>query len=519
MAQVNATQVRDGIAWATDHEASPEEPSDNPWVWFWQAIQGDFNENRSGKQIMTDAAISMIPGIDQICDARDLVADCRKLHKDVTDKWAWVALALTLIGLFPCLGSLVKGVLKLFFVFVRRAGGEHGVRAVEAAMTWVVTFLRRRDVQKYLHLKEIDEVFAWLAAEIKALRARINLAGVLQAFDEGIGVIQKLVSKVSFLPIVGKKAAAALDQLTKVRLKADEGLAQALESVFHAIDMIVLALEKKIMERQHGILNANNVHFRGALPEAAAVTMMRKHRPEWMGIGQPAKWPKADFDAEKSEVDKQVAKGYPRIDQQGIESFHRLMPVEIKGPARIYRIIAPNSRAMGDCWVSEEVYRKLKSMKNPRSAWRKYLAVWPDWNVNGQFVIYDVKRGETLLAWRGEAATQVRKGLDGCYLEGGFEQLVVKLDRKDVRNDTMRYYQLRGGKENRLQGAIDQMQYEMLSSEQKRAYIGIREKINHPSISGPFETGWGYTEFDGEGFVDKVGLPSLPGQVTNGKEL
>jgi hypothetical protein len=46
-------------------------------------------------------------------------------------------------------------------------------------------------------------------------------------------------------------------------------------------------------------------------------------------------------------------------------------------------------------------------------------------------------------------------------------------------------------------------------------HIAIRENINHASISGPFETGWGYTEFDGAGFSGRVGLPELPGQVTN----
>ena len=49
--------------------------------WLWQAIQGDFNENRSTGQIAFDAALSMIPLADQICDVRDLVANSRKMPK------------------------------------------------------------------------------------------------------------------------------------------------------------------------------------------------------------------------------------------------------------------------------------------------------------------------------------------------------------------------------------------------------------------------------------------------------
>ncbi|GAB3375819.1 hypothetical protein [Massilia agri] len=44
-------------------------------------------------------------------------------------------------------------------------------------------------------------------------------------------------------------------------------------------------------------------------------------------------------------------------------------------------------------------------------------------------------------------------------------------------------------------------------------YLGVREKINHPNISGPFETGWGYDDFDGAGLYSKIGLPALPGQT------
>lgn len=45
----------------------------------------------------------------------------------------------------------------------------------------------------------------------------------------------------------------------------------------------------------------------------------------------------------------------------------------------------------------------------------------------------------------------------------------------------------------------------------------IREKINHPNVSGPFETGWGFTDFGGEGFLNKIGLPALPGQTISVK--
>ena len=95
MAEINATQMRDALAWATNEPTKAKEPSSNWFVWFWEAVEGDFNEDRSTSQILVDAGISMIPLVDQLCDIRDLIANCKKLVRDYKDTWAWVALVLT----------------------------------------------------------------------------------------------------------------------------------------------------------------------------------------------------------------------------------------------------------------------------------------------------------------------------------------------------------------------------------------------------------------------------------------
>jgi hypothetical protein len=516
MAEINSTQMRDALAWMTNDQQKAEEPSTNPFEWFWQAIQGDFNEERSTGQLVIDAAISMIPLVDQVCDVRDLMANCNKLRKDIKDTWAWVALALTLIGLFPTLGSLVKGVLKIFFGFVRRMGGEATLKAVELAMTWVITFLRRRDVQKYLHLHKVDEVFKWLAAEIKVIRGKVNLGALLQAFDRGIKVLEDLVAKVKYVPVIGNKARACLEEVRKIRMAANDYLGKVLRPVQDVLDTIVMRLERESLERQRGILNANNIHYRGALPEASAVTLMRKADPppSWLSKGKKAEFPALNHARYKTYVDDKAAEGWPALSKQNVESFADLIEAEIKGPARLYRILAPNSRAMSDCWVTEEVFKRLQSAADPRAAWRKHLAVWPDWNVNGQFVVYDVKPGESLKVWRGKASTQFKDNLPDRHLEGGWEQVVFNVTRADRRNDTMRYYTLNGGRANRLQNALSQDAYNKLSREEQRRYVGLRESINHPNISGPFDTAWGYSDFGGAGLGERIGLPSLPGQTT-----
>lgn len=85
--------------------------------WIWGALQGDFNENPTIGQIITNAAITAIPLVDQVADGRDLVANLKALiwDKRYNEMTVWLGLFFTLIGLIPSLGSLLKGVLKLVY--------------------------------------------------------------------------------------------------------------------------------------------------------------------------------------------------------------------------------------------------------------------------------------------------------------------------------------------------------------------------------------------------------------------
>ena len=389
MPEINPTQMRNALAWTTNEQRPGEEDGSTPWEWFWQAVQGDFNDNRSTSQIVADAAISMIPLVDQICDVRDLIANCKKLRQDSSDTWAWVALVLTLIGLVPFLGSFVKGVLKIFFSFVRRAGGNAIAAAVDNAITWVVTLLRREVFQKYLRQHNIDEVFGWLSKEIKKVKSKTGADELLKAFDSSINTLKQLATKVSSIPVLGNRAAQAVEQVLLVRSRASDGIKKVNVTIDAIFDTIILRLEgEKHLSRQ-AIVNLDNVHYRGALPEATAVTLMRRPRPcpSWLNDGTAIRWPEAVPRRWEKNIADSVKAGWPPLTEQNINSFHKFTAEEIKGPARLIRILSPNSRAMSDCWISEKVFNDIQNSPDPREAWRRFLAVWPDWNVNGQFVI------------------------------------------------------------------------------------------------------------------------------------
>jgi hypothetical protein len=358
MSDIPSTPMRDALAWATNDTTKPKEPSSNPFVWFWEAIEGDFNDERSTAQILFDAAVSMIPLVDQLCDVRDLIANVKKLSRDARDTWNWVALALTLIGLFPTLGSLVKGVLKIFFAFIRHHGATAAAKAVDAAMTWVVTFLRRREVQRYISQSKIDEIFKWLATEIRSVRAKVNVGELMRAFDRGINVMQGLVAKVDIVPVIGAKAVATLQDVKRIRMMANEHLAGAIKPVQDALDAVILRLEKEALVKQKGIVDVANIHFRGTLPEAAAVALMRKHRPSWLSKEGEEFLESVDFARYREAIEKASAsvdasgrlvpekERFPALSRSTIESFNTLAEHVIKGPARLCRVVGPSSRAI-----------------------------------------------------------------------------------------------------------------------------------------------------------------------------
>lgn len=117
-------------------------------------------------------------------------------------------------------------------------------------------------------------------------------------------------------------------------------------------------------------------------------------------------------------------------------------------------------------------------------------------------------------AWSGPAAGQVKDDLPDVHLEGGWEQIVFNISRADSRNDVTKFYERGGERKDLLEKPIDRSTYDSLSESRKADYLEIRESINHPNISGPFETNWGYSDFGGDGLSDRIGLPTLPGQVT-----
>lgn len=216
--------------------------------WIWEALQGDFNENPTMGQIAANAVLGVVPIVDQVLDVRDLIANARNINKDSNNKAAWIALGLTLVGLFPSLGSLAKGVLKIILLSARRVGGAAVLKVIDKAMEGIRIFLSNDNVRRIFGIKSFEHGIGQVITKLKEAKGKISKAELLKYYDKTVGAFKTLIGRVKpFAPAaVMQTLESSWTIVNNVRKSADAKLAEALAPVQKAIDDIIVYLEQKI---------------------------------------------------------------------------------------------------------------------------------------------------------------------------------------------------------------------------------------------------------------------------------
>lgn len=403
--------------------------------WIWEVIQGDFKENQSTAQMATGMVISMIPFVDQLCDVRDVVANCRNINREPDNNWHWVALVLTLIGLFPVLGSLTKGCFKILFAYGRKGVLKSAAKTFDSDL-WKATqpmvergivklneYLARPEVRKALAVLHIDNPYKYLAAKARELAGQINLNALKAAFDEIFGVLKQLVEMVQKWGTAGMQTQAGqlLKMVAEVRNKLNAKLADVLAPVQHWLNKLARRLEVEGDMHYRAYTNAVNAHSFTRPSLDAEIEAFKKDKPSWVDVRLSGKYESLD----KSPV---IDHGYPDITatskspvlKRAFGTFHDIQTMEIAPGTVLYRVIDPNSFDNSICWMTKAEFDKLKS----KDDWRRHFAVWANWNSNGEFVTYTVPPGKPLKVWEGVTASQNLEKTN-YYLEGGARQIVV----------------------------------------------------------------------------------------------
>lgn len=221
--------------------------------WIWEALQGDFNPNQSSGQIAANAVLGLIPVVDQVLDCRDLIANARDISRDPKQPEKWVFLCFTLIGLIPSLGSALKGVLKIIFLFVRKAGGD-ATRAIRPAMASVLTFLSDRKVKKVLGISRIDTVLKKFAGQIRGLRGKITVSVLLGNLNDAVSTLTRLIGKIKGFAPASVRVWLEQSQrmVQQMQSQASKMLPDAMGPVLKSLDEIAEGLEKEAVKHVPG---------------------------------------------------------------------------------------------------------------------------------------------------------------------------------------------------------------------------------------------------------------------------
>ena len=157
-------------------------------------MQGEFNEDPTGTQILIDMGINFIPGVGQVCDARDIAACLKKLviEKRVDEIMIWVTLLLTAIGCVPYAGDVIK------------AGCKAILKGADDVVLKILRKLDADDVQKAVKIlktkftSSIDDAIAMVNKWIeKAGNSKYGnrIKGILSSANENLNKAVDFVKK------------------------------------------------------------------------------------------------------------------------------------------------------------------------------------------------------------------------------------------------------------------------------------------------------------------------------------
>lgn len=477
--------------------------------WIWGAIQGDFNTERSTGQIGFDMVVSLIPIVDTLCDVRDLCANIRNYRKEPSNKITLFFMATTVIGFIPELGTVVKSVLRLVWVYlkplIKHADDITNAsklitaanRACDAALPKITDYLQHNRVAKWATKGKLPDAYKFIAKTICEATDKISPAKLKSLLDEKLNELKALLQKIR--PIVPSIIRDSVDDLLKFIDTNRRAISNAIQEFARPVQTVLRVVAKKLDDQAWRVeIFRTNRGWIAPISESGSAKLINAKPPKWAKKRPKAmKFPNVDPRNRKVQVLIKSHPNHPPMQNWIIETFSKarggLRPGAIKGPAKLYRVVDPSNEAGGIFWMTESEFKAIRN----RGEWRAKFAVKPEWNQNGWVVEYEVKAGEELPVWRGPAASQKLEGTD-YYLEGGSEQIVFfPGSRDEMVQPTPRVNRETGMPLTDKAGNVDRrVEYTDVTGEM--APTKLRARITDARIKGPIETGWGATDYTPE---------------------
>ncbi|OCX61459.1 hypothetical protein BFP70_15410 [Thioclava sp. SK-1] len=430
--------VKDERAWYQKAADATVEAISDAASWTGGTLAGDFNEDMTSSQIIANTVITMIPGVDQIGDVRDLAAHAKMLIWDErwNDRWVWVGVVTCLIGLVPTLGSLAKGIIRLAF---RNLGNIGDILVLINRCADKLGF-RINGVSK------IHEVAQALVSRSGDLVAKFN--EYMDLVAEGVrksvgllnrGVTERVVGKIEF---VKSLAAQKIPESAKYVAKLlTDGLARAASTVVRGRNRMAIRVRRVTST----VIKSRRYESWDEIAEDAARRARGEYDPDIDDLGAVPVERIRDIEADAlarrmdnlAAIKRQIAeipdspwKNYSDKDLlEQIEKFNgtpRIRDFETE-PQTLYRVVQSKYSSGGDYWSPS-------APPDTEAAWRSRDAVLQNWNEAGAYVV--IQTPPPRYGMVGEVGPQrSTNNPDLALLGGGTTGVVPKSRRPTISGD------------------------------------------------------------------------------------
>lgn len=465
--------------------------------WIWGTAQGAFNEKQSLAQIMTDAAIGMVPVVGDVTAARDLIAVTSGLATNPEKrehKSEWILVVILVFALIPVFGGVIKGVGRITLRLTEAAVKDSAAAAKIA--NELVMFLNR------IGHKNAE---AWLRS-LDLIKYQGEILTRFRGFCEVMIVIIFRFA-VRFESVLPQSLIARLEQLSA-------GFKQIKELGGRMIPSALKDLHERLEILQ------KHIHAGGVPPPEKAVTMLAQTGRRTVTYAEEARL------IESGTAKKIIHAGKY---QQNLASIHPSRRADINKHYKhqagfpnllkhvdtdggFYPAIAAASGEIKNEFLSGEVlfrsfgpagttHGRSVAESNPIGAywgrglipvsaekWRGPLAVLDEFNRNGWVAKISIPANLKIPACTSTTSEQFGKQIPGQYLEGGGPQAFIEAFFENEIIIAAKGLIGKGGGEIRLKNGI---QLEVRGS----GWRGVNGEI-----------GYGATVIPSAAFVERLGV-------------
>ena len=409
---------RGWLEWAADGVIAGWNATGEAISWTGDVLAGDFNEDMSTGQIITNAVVTAVPVVDQVADARDLVANGKLLiwDKRYNEIGVWVGVFACLIGLVPSLGSLAKGVIKIIW----KNAAEIGRVLIYINKALHKTGMR---INGYRFVKKLgDDIVG-------------KVGFVSKKFDEFLDIMARKISIAKGL--FPGTVADALRTLETVRGMARQKFAQVAEEISTRIGRGLTAFATKA----HRVLPSQSIIIRRAVRAVVEAGPFLKWQKRMAREGfdekaleagakqmdevaerrirdirvNASRWQKELLDDPKLPPSLRSAiEADPERFTKTLKTFGSKPECRVFQPGdKIYRVVKDQDGHVGQYWSP-------RKPPKTEAEWRSRDAVLNKWNKGGAYIVVEVPPPSA--AFIGEIGPQ-KIGKTGKYLEGGGTQI------------------------------------------------------------------------------------------------